>query len=410
MPIIKPFRGIHPSPGFVEKVALQVENLDLGQAKLIRQENPFSYINMLVPKVNPLFGRASRQELAFKVINENLEDFEEKGILVQDDEPSIYLYRVNHGGWSQRGVWTITAVDDFITGRIRKHELTREDRERGLVEYLRQTGIDANPVLITYPPLPLVDRLIEKITAGPGLLEFSDGQKTYTLWQANGAEADTIGTAFAALPGAYIADGHHRAAAACSYALARRRSQTSFGGQEEYNFCSSVYMSTAEIRLVAFHRLVKMSAEWDSVVFLDRLQANFNLEKTAGNTPVVPQENGSFGLYLNSAWYRLKVPAGERSTPVSSLDVSRLQDAVLGPLLGITDPRTDPRLHFSGGSTPVENLIRLVDKGEFTLAFTLHPTSIDQLLEVADAGEVMPPKSTWFEPKFQAGLLIHKLW
>lgn len=410
MPRIKPFKGIRPSSEFVNRVVLEVENLNLETAKAIREENPYSYVNMLVPKVDNKYLRGSKKELAFKKINENFEDFLEKGILVRDPEPCHYIYQVSHRGIVQTGIWTSTSIDDYLNNTVKKHELTRADRENALIDYLQQTGVDANPVLITYPKDELINSLIgSEITRRPDL-EFKTPDAQHRLWKIDQPnKVEKLTRAFATLPVTYIADGHHRAAAASLLGIKRRKLDLKHTGNEEYNFFTSVYMAADQLKIYEFHRLVKDTGSFEKEEFLQQLSENF--EVTASDTAVKPGRLHEFGMYLKDSWYRLKALPHTylQESPVADLDVSILQDYLLNPVLKIADPRTDPGITCLGGITPVEEIIKCVNSGEYVVAFTLFPTSIDQLIRVADAGEVMPPKSTWFEPKFQAGLVIHQI-
>lgn len=410
MPKIKPFKGIRPNAQFVNRVVLEVENLNLETAKAIRAENPYSYVNMLVPKVDNKFLRGSKRELAFKKINENFEDFLENGILIRDSKPSHYVYRIKHRGIVQTGIWTSTSIDDYLNNTVKKHELTRADRENALIDYLQQTGVDANPVLITYPKDNTINTLIENRVHCKPDLDFSTSEAEHKLWKIDEeADVNKLTQAFAVLPVTYIADGHHRAAAASLLGIERRRLNLKHKGDEEYNFFTSVYMAADQLEILEFNRLVKDTGSYLKEQFLSQLSESF--EVTTSETAIKPSHLHEFGMYLKDSWYHLAAlpHSYNQENPVSELDVTILQDYLLDPVLKIADPRTDSRIAFLGGVTPVEELMKMVDDGDFAVAFTLFPTSIDQLISVADAGEVMPPKSTWFEPKFQAGLVVHQI-
>ncbi len=410
MPKIKAFKGIHPDQAYAADVVLEVENLDLPTAREIRSQKARSFVNMLVPKLENRFLMGSKTELAFKKINENFEEFIEKAWLIRDEKPSIYIYQVQHFGITQTGIWTLSAIDDYLNNTIKKHELTRADRERGLIDYLQQTGIDANPVLITYQADAIIDQIILETVKHDALLSFEKSGSIHSVWKIDQEEQlKTITQAFGSLKHSYIADGHHRAAAASTYGIECRKLNLKHHGAEEYNFFSSVYMSTNQLRIFEFHRLVKDLGKLSVNSFLAHLSDQFELEELKHVAEFKPISFHQFGMYLAGKWFKIAYKGDLSGNPVKDLDVAILQDEVLTKLLGITDPRTDARLSFAGGLTPLHELVNKVDEGAFDVLFTLYPTSIDELIAVADAGEVMPPKSTWFEPKFLSGLLIHQL-
>jgi uncharacterized protein (DUF1015 family) len=409
MPKIKPFNGIHPVNNLAGNVVLKLENLSLGEAKLIRHDNQYSYVNMLVPKLDNHFLLGSKIDLAFKKINENFEDFIDNGILVKDSKPSIYIYQIIQNGLSRTGLWTVTSIDDYLNNVVRKHELTKADREQSLIDYLQQTGIDANPVLIIYRSEPKIDKILSEITFAKSDIFYSKEDTQHKLWFVT--EQDVITTlveAFSNISSSYIADGHHRAAAASLYGIQRRKLNLKHKGDEEYNFFNSVYMSADEVRIYGFNRLLKNLKGLTVDDFLIRLQIDFDV--FASESIVFPDEMHSLGMFLDGKWFLLKFKKKVNfQSPLEELDVSLIQKYIFSDILNIIDPRTDPCIDFISGILPVEILINKVESNECIAAFTLFPTSIDQLMGIADEGEIMPPKSTWFEPKFDVGLLIHHI-
>ncbi len=320
------------------------------------------------------------------------------------------MYRVARDGNIQTGIWTVTSVDDYQNNKIKKHELTKPEREAFLIDYLQQTGIDANPVLITYNAVPAIDNVIHTICLTGADLSFTKAGALHQLWKIDDSQdVSTIIEEFAKLSSAYIADGHHRAAAASLLALKQRRLKPGYTGREEFNFFTTVYMASDQLKIYPFHRLGKDLNSKTIPEFIGQLAGYFDVESADGT--YIPGKLHEFGMYAGGQWYKLtaRPDTYDPGSSVSELDVTILQDTVFKRILEVCDPRVDPRISFIGGITPPDNLTAQVDQGDYAVAFTLFPTSIEQLMKVADQGGVMPPKSTWFEPKFQAGLLIHKI-
>lgn len=445
MPHIKPFCGIRPAQEYVERIITSPPDLPPDKATLSSMAaNPHSFLHLVAPVPGSEFLQGSRDTLIYKQAGENLQAFLEEGVLQKEGGACLYLYSVEDAGrysgeyagrysadgtpGRQTGIWAVTLFDDYLNNRIRKHEYTRRERENSIADYVRQTGIDANPVLIAYKPQEEINQIIEKYLQQAPVLSFEKGGKRHLLHRISSrSDIQTLVALFEDLPEAYLADGHHRAAALSSYGVERRKFNFKHIGKEEYNFFSSIYFSAETLEIKPFNRLVKDLNGLSVSAFLEKLSDDFRVEKSAAAPDPEP---GCFGMYLAGQWYRLlpgRVRASERGKvrasdpgnraapdpvnraapdPVKQLDVTLLQERILAPLLGIADPRTNERIRFAGG-IPLEALSRQVDQGAAAVLFSLYPTSIHQLMTVADAGMVMPPKSTWFEPKLDLGILTH---
>lgn len=410
MPKIKAFKGIRPaSDKTLQVMAKPFDQFYTDAAKEILQNNPISFLHTIEPLIENPYLRGSREEIIFKKAKDFFEDFLEEKILVQDAKEAIYIYRtLNRGVW-QTGIWCITAIDDYLDNTLRKHEHTRADREKDLIEYLDNTGIDANPVLVTYAGTPTIQSIINTTIQNNPLVDVFADEQQHQLWMID--DADTIKillNEFASLPASYIADGHHRAAAASLAGIQRRKNNLKHRGNEDYNYFTTLYFTFDQLLVFEFQRLVADLNGLSSEVFLASLAKIFDIKETTISKPTCPHV---FHLYVENKMYELILlhDISKESDPVTRLDVSILQDKILNPLLGIEDPRRDKRIKFVGGVTPLEDVLKMVDSGEMKLAFFLYPTSIEELVDVADAGSVMPPKSTWFEPKLHCGLLIHKV-
>nr|WP_121273136.1 DUF1015 family protein [Pedobacter schmidteae] len=409
MPTIKPFCALKPAVHLQSLVVTRpLENYSTGEARLIASENACSFLHLIDPELDNPYLRGTRQELIFKKISENLEGFIDHKYLIQQGEPALYIYQVQHDDLIQTGIWTLTHINDYLEGRIKKHESTVERREKLLADYLQQTGLDANPVLVTYHP----DQVIETITKRylqlrPDLdFTFADGTEHRVWAVTDHSDLTAIVGSFAQMPVVYIADGHHRAASMAKMGLHKKKlNGAKHQGTELYNYFTTVYMNTDEVKVLEFNRLVRDLGGLTETDFIAALGTSFQIQKSA--VPVKPEALHQIGMYIGQQWYLLfpKPEIYDANNPVDLLDVSILQNFILEPVLNIKDPRTDARITFEGGRIPTADLQTKVDNGLFAVAFVLYPTSVSQVIAVADAGGVMPPKSTWVEPKFLVGLL-----
>lgn len=389
-------------------VTRPLESYSLGQARLIVSENPHNFLHLISPDLDHPYLRGSRQELIYKKIEENLANFIDNEVLVKEQLPTIYIYQVQQDGMLQTGIWALTHIDDYLKGKIKKHELTVERREKLLAEYLQQTELDANPVLITYHPIAKVDEIIDAYTSQKPIMDFDFEDGTHhKVWTINNQEdLGVIIDEFNSLPAVYIADGHHRIASMAKMAIQQRK----ISGKDEhanFNYFSSAYFNTKQVQVLAFNRLVKDLNGFTSEAFIEHVKQNFIVTQVDG--PFKPTTMHQFGMYLNQQWYQLtaKPVIYDEGNAISVLDVTILQDYILNEILGIKDPRTDARITFEGGKTPLAELQKQVDHQNYAVAFTLFPTLVEQIIAVADVNGVMPPKSTWVEPKFLVGLLTN---
>ncbi|TDQ12132.1 DUF1015 domain-containing protein [Pedobacter metabolipauper] len=411
MPVIKPFCALKPAADLqANVVTMPLENYSTGEARLIASENECSFLHLINPELDNQYLRGTRQELVFKKISENVEGFIEHSILVKQAKPAIYIYRVQHDGVVQTGIWALTHIDDYLQGRIKKHESTVERREKLLADYLQQTGLDANPVLITYHPEQVVDQIIDQYVQLEADLDFvfADGTE-HQVWAISDQQhLAGIVAVFEKMPAVYIADGHHRIASMAKMGVQKKALNAHrHTGQEAYNYFTTVYMNTNEVKVLEFNRLVRDLGSLNPESFIAAVSESFLIHESA--SVVQPDGLHQIGMYVSGKWYRLipKPDVYNDNDPVGVLDVSILQDFILDPILHIKDPRTDARISFEGGRTPVSKLQKKVDNGLFAVAFVLYPPSIDQVIAVADVNGVMPPKSTWVEPKFLVGLLTN---
>ncbi len=411
MPNIKPFKGIRPATNWISKViARPSEVMYSEEAEQQKAKNPYSFLHLMEPTIDNHYQRGSVQDVIFKTISENFHDFWDNGILVEDTTAAVYIYRITTKTTSHTGVWTCSAIDDYLNNTIKKHEHTRSEREQGLIDYFEQTGIDGNPVIIAYPTDTLINQFIKGKQATTPDMQFTAEDNLHEVWviqQPN--EVEQLTQQFAQLPAAYIADGHHRAAAASILGIQRRKLNLKHTGKEAYNYFSSIYYAADELLIYEFHRLVKDLNGLSIDALLQQLATNFTV--TPQSEIVKPSQPHQFGMYVGKKWYTISAKQNilASSNPVDMLDVSILQYYILDPILGIKDAKTDKRIDFMGGIKNSQELVKKVDSGEMAIAFTLYPTSITELIAVADNGDVMPPKSTWFEPKLHCGLIIHYL-
>ena len=406
---LNPFRAVRPRPDLAAQVAaVPYDVVNRAEAAELARGNPHSFLHVgrsdidLPDDVDPYDPRI------YSRAREALDELLAGGTLLQDSRPGLFLYRQVMDGRAQTGVVGCVHVDDYERDLIRKHEKTRQDKEDDRTRHVLTLNANAEPVFLTYRGRPEIDALVDGIvSASPPLYDFTapDGVR-HTVWSV--PDPGALARAFGGVPHSYVADGHHRSASAWRAGKELRAKNPSHRGAEEYNWFLAVLFPADQLRILPYNRVVRdLKGQTPSEV-LDRLG---RLGKLAATRDATPDRTGVFCVYLDRRWRRLELdPAGiDRSDPIASLDVSLLQDRVLSPILGIGDPRTDKRIDFVGGIRGTAELERRVNSGEMAIAFSLYPTTLDQLMAVSDAGQVMPPKSTWFEPKLRSGLVVHEL-
>lgn len=409
---IKPFRALRPPVTLADKVAaLPYDVMNTEEARLMASGNPFSFLRISRPEIDMDDEIDVHSEPVYLKGRENLAGFISDGVLLQDQAECYYVYRQVMGGVTQTGLVACSDVDDYQSGVIKKHELTRADKEEDRVRHIDYLDANDEPVFYTFRHNQEIDDLIKGITSASPEYNFTtDDGVSHTLWVVT--DKNVIGMLteqFASIPCLYVADGHHRSAAASRVRDIRKSSNSAHNGTEEYNSFLTVIFPDCELNIMPYNRAVKDLNGHTLAEFMAQVARSFEI------TPLTERQENlqrhTFGMYLSGLWYELtaKEDSFDVDDPVSRLDVSILQNNLLSPVLGIRNPRTDHRIHFVGGIRGVAELEKLVDSEEFEVAFSLFHTTIEELMSLADADKIMPPKSTWFEPKLRSGLFLHLL-
>ena len=411
MAAVKPFICIRPAKENAAKVAsLPYDVYNRKEACAAVAGNPVSFLNIDRAETQFSDDVDTYADCVYEKARELLDTQIAEGVYVTDAGDHYYLYELTMDGRSQTGIVACSSIDDYVNGVVKKHENTREDKELDRIRHVDTVNAQTGPIFLTYRQNEILKAIVAEEKAKPVLYDFvSDDGIRHRVWKIDDpAQTAAIEAAFAAIPATYIADGHHRAASAVKVGLKRRAENPGYTGEEPFNYFLSVLFPDEELMILPYNRVVKDLNGMSREQFFEAVKGKFELEEI-GKEPYAPAEKGTFGMYLDNTWYALKVLPQYRSTdPVKGLDVSILQDQLLGPVLGIGDPRTDKRIDFIGGIRGLKELERRV-REDMEIAFSMYPTSIKELLAVADAGLLMPPKSTWFEPKLRSGLFIHKL-
>lgn len=411
MAVVKPFICIRPAKEHAAEVAaLPYDVYNRKEACAAVKGNPLSFLNIDRAETQFSDDVDTYADCVYEKARELLDSQIADGIYVTDAGNHYYLYELTMDGRSQTGIVACCSIDDYVNGVIKKHENTREEKELDRIRHVDTVNAQTGPIFLAYRQNIALKEIVAEEKTKPALYDFvSDDGIRHRVWRIDGADrTDAIEAAFAAIPSTYIADGHHRAASAVKVGLKRRTKHPGYTGEEPFNYFLSVLFPDEELMILPYNRVVRDLNGMSTEQFFEKLKEKFELEEI-GKEPYAPVQKGTFGMYLDGTWYALKIlPQYRSADPVKGLDVSILQDHLLAPVLGIGDPRTDKRIDFIGGIRGLKELERRVGE-DMEVAFSMYPTSIEELLSVADAGLLMPPKSTWFEPKLRSGLFIHRL-
>lgn len=407
---VRPFAALRPKPAFAAQVsALPYDVMSSDEARELVKNNPYSFLHVTKAEIDLDPGVSIYDDLVYETAALNLGRMEAYGILERDKKPCYYIYAQSMDGRTQTGVVAVASVDEYLSGRIKKHELTREEKELDRVKHVTATRANTGPVFLTHKPCPKISAFISDwTTENEALYQFmAEDGVTHTAWIVDNESAiDELRDYFDALDVLYIADGHHRNASAARVSLDKRAQNPDADADASFNYYLSVIFSSDELYIMDYNRVVESLNEHSPASFKHALMSKFDIKSSP--QAVYPHERHSFGMYLDDGWYVLKAKPGIiiKGDAVAALDVSILQTHVLEPLLGIKDPRTDRRIDFVGGLRGLRALEDHV-KLHGGVAFSMHPTSMEELMSIADKGQIMPPKSTWFEPKLRSGLFVH---
>jgi uncharacterized protein (DUF1015 family) len=406
--VIRPFRALRPQPDRAQQVAsVPYDVVNTDEARALADGNPLSFLHVSRPEIDLPQGTDIHSDVVYRKAVENFEKLIATAPLEKETEPSLYLYRLIMGDHEQIGIVAVSSIDEYDNGTIRKHERTRRDKEDDRTRHMLMLKAQTGPVFLTYRARPEIDEQVSAAISAAPLFDLTapDGVR-HTIWRLT--DTESLVKSFESVPLLYIADGHHRAASASRARAELQQQSFAHTGKEDYNYFLTVIFPDSQMQILAYNRTVKDLNGLSQEEFLDQVREQFTISEDASPEPT---QRGNWSMYLGGKWYGLQLsPAATLPTgTVAMLDVSILQDRLLDPILGIKDVRTDKRVDFIGGLRGTKELERLVDEGKAAVAFSLFPTTVAELLMVSDANEIMPPKSTWFEPKLRDGLLIHTI-
>lgn len=411
---IKPFKGIRPPKQYVEEVESRpYDVLDSEEARKEAGDNEKSLYHIIKPEIDFAPGTSEYDPRVYEKAAENFKKFQEKGWLVQDDKEQYYIYAQTMNDKTQYGLVVCAYVDDYLNGVIKKHELTRRDKEEDRMKHVRVNNANIEPVFFAYPDNSVLDSLIMRYAQTTPEYDFIapiDGFRHQFWVISNDDDIAAVTNEFAKMPSLYIADGHHRSAAAALVGAEKAKQDPNHNGTEEYNYFMAVCFQASQLTILDYNRVIKDLNGLTSEEFIDALKKNFEVEDK-GTDMYKPSHLHNFSLYLDGRWYSLTAKAGtfNDTDPIGVLDVDISSRLILDEILGIKDLRSDKRIDFVGGLRGLDELKRRVDSGEMRVALALYPVTMKQIMDIADSGKIMPPKATWFEPKLRSGLVIHKL-
>lgn len=414
MAIIKPFKGLRPPKELASKVASRpYDVLNSAEAKAEAKGNEYSLLRIIKPEIEFPAGTDEHDEAVYQKAVENFKMFQNKGWLVQDTADCLYVYAQTMNGRTQYGLVAAAAVDDYLNGVIKKHELTRADKEEDRMKHVRNTNANVEPVFFAYPAHAEIDAIVAKVVQGEPEYKFvADEGFGHQFWIIENPETiQRIVEIFKnEIPATYVADGHHRTAAAALVGAEKRRQNPAYSGIEEFNYFLAVHFPDNQLQIIDYNRVVKDLNGLSKASLIEALEVDFEVS-IMGTEIFKPNQLHTFSMYIDGEWYKLVAKAGRYNDndPIGVLDVTILSNLVLDKVLGVKDLRTDKRIDFVGGIRGLGELKKRVDSGEMAVAFALYAVSMKQLIDIADTGNIMPPKTTWFEPKLRSGLVIHKL-
>lgn len=409
MSVVRPFKGLRPRPELAGQIAAPpYDVLSSDEARERIKTNPMSFLKVNKPEINFPPDTPGSSKQVFLKGKENLRAFIANKQMVQDPSPCFYLHRLEWQGKSMTGLVAICSLDEYESGVIKKHERTRPDKVNDRAEHIMTVGAQVGPVMLAFRTKDEIINLFNELCSASPNTEFTSDDVNHQVWVIDSNDAIVkLMSAFAKLPNLYIADGHHRSESASEVRRRMKADNPSHTGKETFNYFLAEIFPSSQMRIMPYYRIISdfNGTKLDSV--FGKAQSNFEMSES--QKAIEPEANNVFGLYSEGKWYKLKAKKGtfDSSSPTGSIGSAILEETFFKPLLGIEDIRKDSRVEFVGGIRGLDELERLVDSGKYKMAFSIHPVTVEQLLKVADAGEIMPPKSTWFEPKLKSGLIVH---